>query len=165
MAIVHRPSDPRRFKVLKKRCDQCPFSKNQKTVPAERLADIKRTLERTQGPFICHKGLPYDLVCRGYYDTAGNLVIALARGLGIIEYMTLEEAEIMSRCMGHMRHWFTNGPGEYRPECRRCHAPNPRCPHLVDGERKPCGRKTGERGYCGFHGSASSAETVMRVNL
>lgn len=69
--------------MLKKRCAECPFSKNQRIVPAERLAEIKRQLERSQGPFICHKGLPYDLVCRGYYDTAGNLVITLARRLGI----------------------------------------------------------------------------------
>lgn len=157
---THKVDNPNRFKVLKKRCITCPFSKNQTTVEADRLVEIKDSLRRTNRPFVCHDAMEYDLVCRGYFDTESNLIVVLARMLGIIEYMTMEEAEVAGRCHGHGRHWFTDRVGQYRPDCRRCHAPNPRCPYVVDGERKPCGRKTGARGYCGYHGYDRPAEVV-----
>ena len=79
--------DPTRFKVRAKRCDQCPFSRNQRIVSSRRLAGIKRTLRRTNNPFMCHKTLADDLVCRGFFDTEANLVVALARMLEVIEYV------------------------------------------------------------------------------
>ncbi len=177
---THKVDNPNRFKVLKKRCSTCPFSKNQTTVEADRLVEIKKSLRRTNRPFVCHDAMEYDLVCRGYFDTESNLIVVLARMLGITEFMTLEEAEIMGRCMGHMRHWFTDAPGHYRPDCRRCHAPNPRCPtkialptveaayeeavlrgsgtttKIVPWRWVPCGRKTAERGYCPRHGPTNT---------
>lgn len=159
---THKVDNPNRFKVLKKRCITCPFSKNQTTVEADRLVEIKDSLRRTNTPFVCHDAMEYDLVCRGYFDTESNLIVVLARMLGITEFMTLEEAEIMGRCHGHMRHWFTDSPGQYRPDCRRCHAPNPRCPEFVSQSRNAsqqgwpykwtrCGRTTDATGYCGDH--------------
>ncbi len=133
------------------------------------MADINTSLRRPNRPFVCHDAMEYDLVCRGYYDTESNLIVVLARMLDITEFMTLEEAEAMGRCKGHMRHWFTNRRGEYRPDCRRCGAPNPRCTHRmpVAFKRKVCGRATDflGTGYCARHRPMVGAEVVMRVNL
>ena len=148
---THKVDNPNRFKVLKKRCKTCPFSKNQTTVEAARLVEIKRSLRRTNRPFVCHDAMEYDLVCRGYFDTESNLIVVLARMLDITEFMTLEEAEAMGRCHGHGRHWFTDRVGEYRADCRRCGAPNPRCPWRENEERNPCGRKTDASGICLHH--------------
>ncbi len=88
---THKVKDPSRFMVLDKRCDQCPFNKNQTIVSDKRLAGIKKTLRRTGQPFHCHKALGQDLVCRGYYDTEANLIVALARMLDKIEFMPLDK--------------------------------------------------------------------------
>ena len=73
-----------KFIVKTKRCVGCPFSKNQTTVSPERIEDIKRSLEKTNRPFVCHEA--EWLVCRGFYDTSANLVVYLARYLGITEF-------------------------------------------------------------------------------
>ncbi len=166
---THKVDNVNRFKVLKKRCVTCPFSKNQTTIEADRLVEIKNSLRRTNRPFVCHDAMKYDLVCRGYYDTESNLIVMLARMLDITEFMTLEEAEAMGKCKGHMRHWFTKF-GDSQPRCRRCFAPNPRCPYYagsVDcyGRRRRCGRTTDGTGYCPRHQPKTRAEVVMRVNL
>lgn len=87
---THKVKDPNRFLVAAKRCDQCPFSKNQTIVPPERLREIKQTLRRTNRPFFCHKVIDRDLVCRGFYDTEANLVVALAHMLGRVEFVALD---------------------------------------------------------------------------
>lgn len=84
---THKLKDPSRFMVLQKRCDQCPFSKNQTIVSDARLAEIKQGLRRTNRPFVCHKAIDRDLVCRGFYDTEANLVVALAHMLGRVEFV------------------------------------------------------------------------------
>lgn len=81
--------NPNRFMVSTKRCDQCPFSKNQTTVSDERLQEIKKNLHSTGNSFICHKALSRDLVCKGFYDTEPNLVVILAQQLGIVEFIPL----------------------------------------------------------------------------
>ncbi len=86
-----RIKNPNRFMVSAKRCDQCPFSKNQTTVSDERLQEIKKSLQSTGQSFICHKALDRDLVCRGFYDTEPNLVVRLAQDLGIVEFIPLNE--------------------------------------------------------------------------
>ena len=87
---THKVKDPSRFMVLNKRCDQCPFSKNQTIVPEQRLAEIKKSLNQTGSPFHCHKTYDQDLVCRGYYDTEPNLIVALARRLDRVEFVALD---------------------------------------------------------------------------
>lgn len=80
--------DRNKFIVKTKRCVGCPFSKNQTTVSPERIADIKRSLEKSDQPFVCHEA--EWLVCRGFYDTSANLVVHLARYLGITEFDDIE---------------------------------------------------------------------------
>ncbi len=89
--------DPNRFVVMKKRCDQCPFSKNQTTISAERKAQIVAELYHTNQPFICHKAIRenLDLVCSGFYDTEPNLVVRLAQMLGIVEFDELPAHELV----------------------------------------------------------------------
>ena len=83
--------NPDRFMVSAKRCDQCPFSKNQTIVSDERLQEIKKELQSKGHSFICHKALSRDLVCKGFYDTEPNLVVVLAQKLGIVEFIPLNE--------------------------------------------------------------------------
>lgn len=86
---IHKVKDPSRFMVARKRCDACPFSKNQTIVTPRRLHAIKNTLRRTNRPFVCHKAMARDLVCRGFYDTEANLVVTLAHMLEIVEFVEL----------------------------------------------------------------------------
>ena len=92
--MSRKVKDPTRFKVLTKRCDQCPFSENQSIVPEKRIREIRKSLQRSGRPFVCHKTMDTkqgDLVCRGYFDTESNLIVALARMLGKIEFIEFEE--------------------------------------------------------------------------
>lgn len=80
--------DRNKFIVKTKRCVGCPFNKNQTTVSEGRIEDIKRSLEKTNRPFVCHQA--EWLVCRGFYDTVPNLVVHLARMLDITEFEDIE---------------------------------------------------------------------------
>jgi hypothetical protein len=80
--------DPDRFLVCKKRCDQCPFSKNQQIIPEERLEEIIEDLHKDpQNPFLCHKRLEENHVCRGFFDTQANLSVRFAKMLDKVEYV------------------------------------------------------------------------------
>ncbi len=80
---THKVDNPMRFKVLKKRCVTCPFSKNQTTVEDDSLVEIKAFLRRSGRPFVCHDAigvrprLPWLLRHRGQ---PGNRPGAHARG-------------------------------------------------------------------------------------
>lgn len=91
--------DRNKFIVKTKRCVGCPFSKNQTTVSPERIEDIKRHLEKTNRPFVCHEA--EWLVCRGFYDTVPNLVVHLARMLGITEFEDVESTSFWDRSTDH----------------------------------------------------------------
>ena len=90
---MRKRRDRGRFVVMKKRCDQCPFSENQAVISAERKAEIVAELRRTNRPFICHKTRlePVELVCRGFYDLEANWVVVLAQMLEIVEFAELPE--------------------------------------------------------------------------
>ena len=83
--------DRNKFIVKTKRCVGCPFSKNQTTVSQGRIEDIKRQLEKSDRPFVCHEA--EWLVCRGFYDTVPNLVVQLARYLGITEFEDIDPSQ------------------------------------------------------------------------
>ncbi len=79
--------DPSRFIVKKKRCLHCPFSANQTIVSEKRLKNIQTDLANSGRPFVCHETIDTKrLVCRGFYDTAPNLVVHLAQSMGIVEF-------------------------------------------------------------------------------
>ncbi len=93
MSRRRKVKDPKRFKVLTKRCDQCPFSQNQTIIPTERLEEIKKDLRETNNPFVCHKTMNTkqgDLVCRGYYDVVPGLVVNLVHMLGVVEFIEFD---------------------------------------------------------------------------
>ena len=92
--------DPSRFVVLRKRCEQCPFSKNQTTVNEVRKAEIIDQLHTTNQPFICHKAIvqDLDLVCRGFYDEEPNMVVRLAQMLKIVEFADLPGKATPQNC-------------------------------------------------------------------
>lgn len=72
------------FKVCKKRCDQCLFSKN-RIVSEERMLELLQEIDQNQGHFICHK--TEDVCCKGFFDTQGTLTVNLAKYLDIVEFV------------------------------------------------------------------------------
>jgi hypothetical protein len=67
------------FKVAKKRCDECLYSKN-KVVPDERRVEILEGCRKTNTYFLCHKATiaRHGVVCRGFYDEQTNTACRLA---------------------------------------------------------------------------------------
>ena len=79
------------FKVQKKQCDQCLFSKN-RIVDSKRMKQILKDCDKRDVHFICHKGTMNgkDVCCRGFYDTRTTNLIRIAGRLGVIEEVELK---------------------------------------------------------------------------
>lgn len=83
------------FKVYKKRCDQCLFSRN-KIVSNERRKSILDDCAKQGTFFTCHKATiaGQEICCRGFYDAQGSSLVQIAKRLQIVEEVDLpEEAE------------------------------------------------------------------------
>lgn len=76
------------LKVLRKRCDQCLFSKA-RIVSAERKAEVLRTCKRRDTHFVCHKTT--DAVCHGFYATRTSNLIRIMGRLNGIEFIDVPE--------------------------------------------------------------------------
>ncbi len=100
---THKVDDPNRFKVLKKRCVTCPFSKNQTTVAADSLAEIKSFLRRSNRPFA------YYVTTLGKYPIRWMPLGAI---IGTVELVEIERVEaVVGVVIGHKEEAF----GDYSP--------------------------------------------------
>lgn len=74
------------LKIMKKKCDQCLFSKNKIVSDSRKKGIIKECKER-QNHFVCHK--TDNVVCAGFNEKLGEYAqsIRMAGRLGIIEYV------------------------------------------------------------------------------
>jgi hypothetical protein len=76
------------FKVAKKRCDECLFSKA-KIVSGDRRDEILKECDRKGTYFICHKFTIRGeaAVCKGFFDEGKNQVCRVAERLGLVVYV------------------------------------------------------------------------------
>lgn len=82
------------MKVMKRKCDQCLFTKN-KIVSDKRKQDIIQSTVAKQGFFECHKATiaGEKHCCRGYFDQLGHTsqMVRIAGRLGTIEFSLPEK--------------------------------------------------------------------------
>jgi hypothetical protein len=76
------------LRVMKKRCDQCLFSKR-RIVSAERKAEVLADCERKDRHFECHKATINGIAagCRGFYDARPSTAQQVLGRLGLIEFI------------------------------------------------------------------------------
>ena len=76
------------FKVKKKCCGQCLFSKN-KIVSDSRKANILKGCAANDNHFTCHKATieNEDICCKGFYDTQSSNMIRIASRLNMVEFV------------------------------------------------------------------------------
>lgn len=82
------------FKVMKKCCGECLFSKN-KIVSESRKKSLLSDIKRNQGFFECHKATAENKVicCRGFYEQKGHesQMIRISQRLGAVEFIELDD--------------------------------------------------------------------------
>ena len=76
------------FKVKKKCCGQCLFSKN-KIVSETRKSNILSDCARNDNHFTCHKATieNEDICCRGFYETQSSNMIRISQRLNMVEFV------------------------------------------------------------------------------
>lgn len=78
------------FKVYKKRCNQCLFSKN-RIVSLRRASEVISECVKNDSYFICHKSSieSGEVCCKGFYDKFGDYInlIRIAKQLNGVQFV------------------------------------------------------------------------------
>lgn len=76
------------FKVKKKCCGECLFSKD-KIVSNKRRKDILDGCKKKDNHFICHKATikGEDVCCKGFYDTQTSNMIRISQRLNMVKFV------------------------------------------------------------------------------